>query len=194
MKRKLIIAVMAGSLSLLAACSTQKGTAADPKDTASAVTEATPTAAKAASADAEMVSADKGSASADTESASANGKTESAMNGTDSEEAYHKISAEEAKKMMDEGGVTIVDVRTSEEYREKHIPDAILVPNESITTEEAPAELPDKDAVLLIHCRTGVRSKQASDKLVELGYKHVYDFGGIVDWPYETVSEVVGGG
>lgn len=106
---------------------------------------------------------------------------------TDSE-AYHKIDAEQAKKMIDEGGVTIVDVRTEEEYNAEHIPDSILVPNESIG-DQAPEALPDKDAVLLVHCRTGVRSKQASDKLVELGYQNVYDFGGIADWPYETVSE-----
>ena len=102
-------------------------------------------------------------------------------------EAYHKITAEEAKKMMDEGGVTVVDVRRADEYADTHIPGAILVPNESIG-EEQPELLPDKDAVLLIHCRTGIRSKQASDKLVELGYTNVYDFGGIVDWPYETES------
>ena len=54
--------------------------------------------------------------------------------------------------------------------------------------EEQPEALPDLDAVLLIHCRTGVRSKQASDKLASLGYRHIYDFGGIVDWPYETES------
>lgn len=103
-------------------------------------------------------------------------------------EAYHKIDAEQAKKMIDERGVTIVDVRTEEEYNAEHIPDSILVPNESIG-DEAPEALPDKDAVLLVHCRTGVRSKQASDKLVELGYQNVYDFGGIADWPYDTVSE-----
>ena len=101
------------------------------------------------------------------------------------ESAYHKITAEEAKKMMDEGGVTIVDVRRADEYAAKHIPGAILVPNESIK-EEQPEALPDKDAVLLIHCRTGIRSKDASDKLVAMGYKNVYDFGGINDWTYET--------
>lgn len=102
--------------------------------------------------------------------------------------AYHKITAKEAKEMIDKGNVTIVDVRTQEEYAEKHIPGAILLPNESIT-KEPPAELPDKDAVLLLHCRTGVRSKEASDKLAALGYTKIYDFGGIVDWPYETESE-----
>lgn len=101
--------------------------------------------------------------------------------------AYHKITAREAKKMIDKGGVTVVDVRTAEEYAERHIPGAVLVPVEAIG-EEPPAALPNKDAVLLVHCRTGVRSKQASDKLMKLGYTQIYDFGGIVDWPYETAS------
>ncbi|MDD3335613.1 MAG: rhodanese-like domain-containing protein [Eubacteriales bacterium] len=101
--------------------------------------------------------------------------------------AYHKITAEEAKKMMDEGDVIVVDVRRAEEYEQKHIPGAILAPNETIA-EDAAAILPDKDATLLVHCRTGIRSKQASDKLVKLGYTKVYDMGGIVDWPYETES------
>lgn len=110
----------------------------------------------------------------------------------DSDGAYHKISAKEAKEMIDGGEVTIVDVRTEDEYAETHIPDAILVPNETIG-DEAPAALPDKDAVLLVYCRTGVRSKEASDKLVDLGYQNVYDFGGIVDWEYETVRQSSGG-
>ena len=104
------------------------------------------------------------------------------------ENAYHKITAGEAKQMMDQGNVTIVDVRTAEEYADGHIPGSILVPVESIG-DTKPVELPDTEAVLLVHCRTGIRSKRASDQLVELGYKHVYDFGGIVDWPYETVKE-----
>ena len=99
--------------------------------------------------------------------------------------AYHKITAEEAKEMMDSGDVTVVDVRRAEEYEQAHIPGAVLAPNESIG-EEQPEELPDKDAAILVHCRTGVRSKQASDKLVKMGYTNIYDFGGIVDWPYET--------
>lgn len=101
---------------------------------------------------------------------------------------YHKITQEEAKEMIDAGGVTIVDVRREEEYREQHIPDALLVPNESIGDSQ-PEQLPDLDAVLLVYCRTGVRSKQASEKLVKLGYTNVYDIGGITTWPYETVSE-----
>nr|WP_297303596.1 rhodanese-like domain-containing protein [uncultured Lachnoclostridium sp.] len=104
------------------------------------------------------------------------------------ESAYHKITASEAKAMMNQGGVTVVDVRREDEYAAGHIPGSILVPNEGIRDTQ-PEELPDLDAVLLVHCRTGVRSKQASDKLLEIGYKNVYDFGGIVDWPYETVAE-----
>lgn len=100
---------------------------------------------------------------------------------------YHKISAEEAKKMMDEQEVVIVDVRTEAEYAEGHIAGAVLVPNETIG-EEAPAELPDKDAVLLVYCRSGNRSKTAANKLLKLGYQNVYDFGGVNTWPYDLVK------
>ena len=116
--------------------------------------------------------------------------TQESMDGqtAQGESAYHKITASEAKAMMNQGGVTVVDVRGEDEYAAGHIPGSILVPNEGIRDTQ-PEELPDLDAVLLVHCRTGVRSKQASDKLLEIGYKNVYDFGGIVDWPYETVTE-----
>jgi len=100
---------------------------------------------------------------------------------------YHKISAEEAKKMLDEQEVVIVDVRTEAEYAEGHIAGAVLVPNETIG-EEAPAELPDKDAVLLVYCRSGNRSKTAANKLLKLGYQNVYDFGGVNTWPYDLVK------
>ena len=104
------------------------------------------------------------------------------------ESAYHKITASEAKAMMDQGSVTVVDVRREDEYAAGHIPGSILVPNEGIRDTQ-PEELPDLDAVLLIYCRTGVRSRQASDNVVEIEYQNVYDFGGIADWPYETVTE-----
>lgn len=102
--------------------------------------------------------------------------------------AIHRIDAKEAKQMMENEDVIVVDVRTEAEYNEKHIPNAILVPNETIQ-EEALRKLPDTSATYLIHCRSGVRSKQASEKLVEMGYEHIYDFGGINNWPYEMVSE-----
>jgi phage shock protein E len=106
----------------------------------------------------------------------------------DGEAEYHKISAEDAKERMDSGdAVIILDVRTQEEYDEDHIPGAILIPNETIG-EERPALLPDLDAEILIYCRSGRRSAEAAKKLVALGYSKVYDFGGIIGWPYETAE------
>ena len=81
----------------------------------------------------------------------------------------------------------ILDVRTAEEYSEKHIPGAINIPNETIGADDIP-ELPDKDQLILIYCRSGNRSKQAADKLVKLGYTNIVEFGGINDWTGETVS------
>lgn len=101
---------------------------------------------------------------------------------------YRKISPEKAHEMMAEDGITIVDVRTEEEFAAGHIANAVLVPNETIS-DTAPEALPDKDAVLLVYCRSGRRSKEASEKLLELGYTNIYDFGGIIDWPYEVVTE-----
>ena len=100
---------------------------------------------------------------------------------------YRKITAEEAKKMMDEQSVTIVDVRTEEEFLGGHVPNAVLVQNETIS-DKAPEALLDKSAVLLVYCRSGRRSAEASKKLLSLGYQNVYDFGGIIDWPYEVVE------
>ena len=85
-------------------------------------------------------------------------------------------------------GAMLLDVRTPEEFADKHIPDAINIPNETIGTEDIP-ELPDKDQLILVYCRSGNRSKQASDKLVGLGYTNIVEFGGINDWPGETVSD-----
>ena len=102
--------------------------------------------------------------------------------------AYHKISAEEAYEMMASQEVVVVDVRTREEYDGGHIENAVLVPNESIGSE-MPETLPDKEATLLVYCRSGRRSKDAAQKLLALGYQNVYDFGGVIDWPYELVKE-----
>ena len=106
----------------------------------------------------------------------------------ESEASYRQVSMDEAIAMMaEENDYIILDVRTPEEFAEKHIPDAINIPNETIGTEEIP-ELPDKEQLILVYCRSGNRSKQASDKLVGLGYTNIVEFGGINDWPGETVS------
>ena len=105
-----------------------------------------------------------------------------------SERTYRQITMEEAVTMMEEEtGYIILDVRTAEEYSEKHIPGAINIANESIGTEDIP-ELPDKDQLILVYCRSGNRSKQASEKLVKLGYTNIVEIGGINSWPGETVT------
>ena len=103
------------------------------------------------------------------------------------EKTYRQITMEEAITMMEEEtGYIILDVRTAQEYSEKHIPGAINIANESIGTEDI-SELSDKDQLILVYCRSGNRSKQASEKLVKLGYTNIVEFGGINSWPGETV-------
>ena len=103
--------------------------------------------------------------------------------------SYRQINMDEAITMMgEESGYVILDVRTPEEFADKHIPGAINIPNEAIGSEEIP-ELPDKDQLILVYCRSGNRSKQASEKLAALGYTNIVEFGGINDWPGETVTE-----
>lgn len=104
-------------------------------------------------------------------------------------ESYQRITQEEAMRMMgQDDNHVIVDVRRQDEYDEGHIPGAILIPNESIGSER-PAELPDLDQVILVYCRSGNRSKQAAQKLFDMGYTNVYEFGGIIDWTGEIVKE-----
>lgn len=99
---------------------------------------------------------------------------------------YHSMTPQEAKARMDSGdSVIILDVRRADEYAHSHIPGAVLLPNESIT-DTPPASLPDLDAEILVYCRSGRRSREAAEKLAAMGYTAVYDFGGIIDWPYET--------
>ena len=104
----------------------------------------------------------------------------------DQEAVYVNITAEEAKQIMDsEEGYIILDVRTQEEYDEGHIPGAILIPNTEVEAR-AEEEMPDKDQLILVYCRSGRRSKLAAEVLVELGYTNIKEFGGIIDWPYEV--------
>ena len=99
---------------------------------------------------------------------------------------YVNITAEEAKEIMDsEAGYIILDVRTQEEYDQGHIPGAIVISHEEIE-EKAEEVLTDKDQLILVYCRSGRRSRIAAEALVELGYTNIKEFGGIIDWPYET--------
>ena len=100
--------------------------------------------------------------------------------------SYEQITQEEAKQIMDTtNGYILLDTRTREEYDQSHIPGALLIPHTEIA-ERAADELPDKDQVILVYCRSGNRSKQASEILAELGYTNIKEFGGINTWPYEV--------
>lgn len=100
----------------------------------------------------------------------------------------NKITAEAAKIMIDGGeDLVVLDVRTQEEYNEGHIENAVLIPDTEISAQ-APTVLTDLDQTILVYCRTGRRSAEAAKKLVDIGYTNIYDFGGIVDWPYEVVK------
>lgn len=103
--------------------------------------------------------------------------------------SFQQISQAEAIEMMDaETGYIILDVRTAEEFAEGHIPNAINIPVETIGAEP-PAELADKDQLIMVYCRSGNRSVTASEKLVDLGYTNIVEFGGINTWPGEVVTD-----
>ena len=102
--------------------------------------------------------------------------------------SYEQINAEQAQKIMNtEKNYVIVDSRTQEEFDTGHIDGAIMIPEYEIK-EKAPEMLPDKDQLILVYCRSGRRSKIAAQALVDLGYTNVKEFGGIINWPYETVK------
>lgn len=108
--------------------------------------------------------------------------------GGDDNISYEQITPSEAKTIMDtETDYIILDARTEEEFVEGHIEGAILIPEYEVA-DRAEKELPDKDKLILVYCRSGRRSKIASEELVKLGYTNVKEFGGIIDWPYETVK------
>ena len=101
------------------------------------------------------------------------------------ENSYQQITQEAAKEMMDTQEVVILDVREQHEYDSGHIPGAVLLPVGTITKDTAAAVIDDLDTVVLVYCRSGNRSKTASQALVDLGYTNIYEFGGINTWPYE---------
>ena len=102
---------------------------------------------------------------------------------------YRRITPDEARMLMSTvPDHVILDVRTPEEYRERHIPHALNIPNETIGASAIPA-LPNQDQLILVYCRSGNRSRQAAEKLAKLGYTNVVEFGGINSWPGETVTE-----
>lgn len=113
----------------------------------------------------------------------------SSSNSSSSGDTFKQVSAEEAIEMMEsESDYIILDVRTKMEYASGHIPGAINIPVEDIGSDEI-AELPDKDQLIFVYCRSGNRSKTASGQLVVNGYSNIVEFGGINDWPGEVVTD-----
>ena len=100
--------------------------------------------------------------------------------------SYRSISQEQAKQMMEQPGVFVLDVREQDEYDSGHIPGAVLLPVGTIDETTAAEVIPEKDSTVLVYCRSGNRSKTASSTLADLGYTNIYEFGGINTWPYET--------
>ena len=102
---------------------------------------------------------------------------------------YRQVTTQEAVEIMEqEKNYIILDVRTPQEYSIGHIPNAVLIPNETIGTEDLP-QLPDKSQLILVYCRSGNRSKQAAEKLVKLGYTNIVEFGGIYSWTGDIVAD-----
>ena len=108
--------------------------------------------------------------------------------GTEMEKnSYQQITQEEAKRMMDaQEDAVVLDVREQDEFDSGHIPGAVLLPVGTITEDSAAAVIPETDTTVLVYCRSGNRSKTASDALAKLGYTQIYEFGGINTWPYEV--------
>lgn len=110
----------------------------------------------------------------------------SGCGGTTIENTYQQITQEEAKDMMDTQEVIVLDVREQDEFDTGHIPEAVLLPVGTITKDAAAAVIDDLDTVVLVYCRSGNRSKTASQVLADLGYTNVYEFGGINTWLYDV--------
>ena len=110
--------------------------------------------------------------------------------GVSAENTYQQITQEEAREMMDSRQAIILDVREQDEYDSGHIPASVLLPVGTITKDTAAAAIPELDSTVLVYCRSGNRSKTASQALADLGYTNIYEFGGINSWPGETVSGI----
>ena len=118
----------------------------------------------------------------------ADGPTEIIVEEKGDESMFKQITAHDAKKIMDsKKDIIILDVREKDEFDEGHIPNAILIPYTQIE-QKAESVIPDKNKQILVYCRSGRRSKIASEALVKLGYTNVNEFGGIIDWPYEITK------
>lgn len=98
------------------------------------------------------------------------------------------ISAEEARQIKrDDSAALILDVRTPEEHRQIHIEGSLLLPLDKLPMKAA-EEIPDRETLVLVYCHSGARAHQAVSILLQMGYQNVFSFGGIINWPYETIT------
>ena len=96
---------------------------------------------------------------------------------------YKSVSMDEGLKMMaDSSDYILLDVRRPDEFAAGHIPGAVLFTNELMTKADAEKLLPNKNQRIFVYCRSGRRSKEASQKLVDYGYSNVIEIGGILDY------------
>jgi len=109
-------------------------------------------------------------------------------NNEEAEITVGKITPQEAKKLIDsDDSVVLLDVRTPEEHNEIRIPESLNIAYDQIKTE-ASEKLPTKDSIIIVYCRSGRRSSIAVESLLNFGFTNVRDLGGIIDWPYDTIS------
>ena len=188
MKMKIFVLVIGLSL-LITACSSDTGAADRTSDALDDAGNSVLSGQAITADDADNSALDGQAITADDADNSALGEQDITADDVDSSVlSWQTITATEARNMMVEAyNFILLDVRTEEEFRERRIDGALLIPYDEIW-DRAEMELSDKDAVILLYCRSGRRSALAAEELVALGYANIYDFGGINDWPYESVS------
>lgn len=129
---------------------------------------------------------DNAQSAANPPAGTANSSTSSSGQSNAAKPTYQRIAPAEAKKQLSaDKSIILLDVRTKEEYAQLHIPGSMLIPLDTLE-KQASSKIPDKNAKIFIYCRSGNRSKEASNLLLKLGYTNVHDLGGIIDWKYET--------
>ncbi len=177
MKKPRILFLAALLLLTLGGCGSDSSGAASRQESSASASSA------AESSEAAVSAAVSGSESDKTSS------VESSREASGETGAYQMISQQEAAELLrTKSGYVLLDVRTTDEFAQGHIPGAVCIPNETIT-DRPPAQLPDFSRMILVYCRSGRRSKEAASKLAGMGYTHVLEFGGIIDWQGEVVTD-----
>ena len=181
MKKPRILLLAALLLLTLGGCGSDSSGAASRQESSASASSAAESSEAAVS---DVVSAAVSGSESDKTSSVESSREASGETGT-----YQMISQQEAAELLrTKSGYVLLDVRTTDEFAQGHIPGAVCIPNETIT-DRPPAQLPDFSRMILVYCRSGRRSKEAASKLAGMGYTHVLEFGGIIDWQGEVVTD-----